>query len=94
MSPTNPPDARYTLTDLADLAGVTPRTVRYYLAQGLLPTVGAAVVLFILAAFLEGFVSASALPYAAKAGIALGSAGLLVAYLLFCGRETGATIVD
>jgi len=42
MSPTNPPDARYTLTDLADLAGVTPRTVRYYLAQGLLPTVGAA----------------------------------------------------
>jgi len=42
MSPTNPDDARYTLTELADLAGVTPRTVRYYLAQGLLPSVGAA----------------------------------------------------
>jgi DNA-binding transcriptional MerR regulator len=41
MSPTNPDDARYTLTELADLAGVTPRTVRYYLAQGLLPAVGA-----------------------------------------------------
>ena len=27
-------------TELADLAGVTPRTVRYYLAQGLLPAVG------------------------------------------------------
>jgi DNA-binding transcriptional MerR regulator len=40
MSPTNPDDARYTLTELADLAGVTPRTVRYYLAQGLLPAVG------------------------------------------------------
>ncbi len=33
---------RYSLTELADLAGVTPRTVRYYLAQGLLPAVGAA----------------------------------------------------
>ena len=39
MSP-NPDDARYTLTELSALAGVTPRTVRYYLAQGLLPTVG------------------------------------------------------
>jgi DNA-binding transcriptional MerR regulator len=42
MAPTNPNDARYTLTELADLAGVTPRTVRYYLAQGLLPAVGVA----------------------------------------------------
>ena len=33
-------DDRYSLTELADLAGVTPRTVRYYLAQGLLPAVG------------------------------------------------------
>ena len=31
---------RYSLTELADLAGVTPRTVRYYLGQGLLPSVG------------------------------------------------------
>lgn len=29
-------DPRYTLTALADLAGVTPRTVRYYISQGLL----------------------------------------------------------
>jgi DNA-binding transcriptional MerR regulator len=42
MTPSNPDDARYTLTDLADMAGVTPRTVRYYLAQGLLPSVGIA----------------------------------------------------
>jgi DNA-binding transcriptional MerR regulator len=35
-----PEDDRYSLTELADLAGVTPRTVRYYLAQGLLPAVG------------------------------------------------------
>jgi DNA-binding transcriptional MerR regulator len=35
-----PEDERYSLTALADLAGVTPRTVRYYLAQVLLPAVG------------------------------------------------------
>jgi DNA-binding transcriptional MerR regulator len=35
-----PEDERYSLTELADLGGVTPRTVRYYLAQGLLPSVG------------------------------------------------------
>src|SRR6187455_3335796 len=35
-----PEDNRYTLTELADLAGVTPRTVRYYMSQGLLPAVG------------------------------------------------------
>ena len=35
-----PEDERYSLTELADLAGVTPRTVRYYLASGLLPAVG------------------------------------------------------
>jgi uncharacterized membrane protein SpoIIM required for sporulation len=52
-----------------------------------LPLVGASVVLFVLAAFLEGFVSASRLPYAAKAGIAVASAGLLLVYLLAGGRE-------
>jgi DNA-binding transcriptional MerR regulator len=35
-----PDDERYSLPVLADLAGVTPRTIRYYLAQGLLPAVG------------------------------------------------------
>jgi DNA-binding transcriptional MerR regulator len=30
------PDAAYTLAELCDLADVTPRTVRYYVAQGLL----------------------------------------------------------
>jgi len=38
MSPA--PEPRYALTELADLAGVTPRTVRYYIAQGLLPGPG------------------------------------------------------
>lgn len=56
-------------------------------ARNALPTVGAAVVLFLLAAFLEGYVSASSLPYSAKASIALFSAGLLVAYLALGGRR-------
>ena len=30
----------YTLTDLAKLADVTPRTIRYYISQGLLPSPG------------------------------------------------------
>ena len=34
------PEERYGLTELADVAAVTPRTVRYYIAQGLLPAVG------------------------------------------------------
>jgi DNA-binding transcriptional MerR regulator len=34
------PDAVYTLADLCDLAGVTPRTVRYYVAEGLLRSPG------------------------------------------------------
>ncbi len=36
------PDDPYTLSDLARLADVTPRTVRYYVAQGLLPSPEAA----------------------------------------------------
>jgi uncharacterized membrane protein SpoIIM required for sporulation len=56
-----------------------------------LPTVGAAVFLFVLAAFLEGFVSASALPYPYKAAIALVSAALLIAYLALGGRQTVAS---
>lgn len=36
------PDDPYSLTDLARLADVTPRTIRYYVAQGLLPSPEAA----------------------------------------------------
>jgi DNA-binding transcriptional MerR regulator len=32
-----PTESRYTIDELADLAGVTVRTVRYYVSQGLLP---------------------------------------------------------
>ena len=36
------PDDPHSLADLARLADVTPRTVRYYVAQGLLPSPDAA----------------------------------------------------
>jgi DNA-binding transcriptional MerR regulator len=35
-----PNDNEYSLQDLADLADVSPRTIRYYVAQGLLPSPG------------------------------------------------------
>lgn len=47
-----------------------------------LSTAGLATILFILAAFIEGFVSPSALPYDVKATVAAGTAALLVAYFL------------
>jgi DNA-binding transcriptional MerR regulator len=37
---TEPATPGYTIADLARLGGVTPRTVRYYVAQGLLPSPG------------------------------------------------------
>jgi DNA-binding transcriptional MerR regulator len=37
-----PTENEYSLADLADLADVTPRTIRYYIAQGLLPSPGQA----------------------------------------------------
>lgn len=37
-----PPESEYSLQDLSDLAGVTSRTIRYYIAQGLLPSPGKA----------------------------------------------------
>jgi uncharacterized membrane protein SpoIIM required for sporulation len=49
------------------------------------PAMGASVVLFCLAAVIEGFVSPSALPYMVKAGVAITSVGILVFYTLVLG---------
>ena len=35
-----PPESEYSVQDLVDLGGVTPRTIRYYIVQGLLPSPG------------------------------------------------------
>jgi uncharacterized membrane protein SpoIIM required for sporulation len=60
-------------------------------AAAALPALFSAVVLFFLAAFVEGYVSASPLPYRFKTAVALVSAALIIAYLTVGGREpTGA----
>jgi uncharacterized membrane protein SpoIIM required for sporulation len=83
---------------LIDTKGQTRLASLQREARNALPIVGAASVLFVLAAFLEGFVSASALPYSAKATIAIACALLLVAYLSLGGRggtvEEGAPVED
>ncbi len=61
-------------------------------AKQALPIVMAAVVLFFLAAFTEGFVSPSPLPYAFKALYAIGSAMALMFYFVILGYpKDGAT---
>jgi uncharacterized membrane protein SpoIIM required for sporulation len=59
-------------------------------AQAALPALGAAVVLFVLAAFVEGYVSASGLHYAVKASVAVTSALLIIVYLALGGRAADA----
>ena len=49
------------------------------------PTIGAAVVLFCLAAMIEAFVSPTALPYAVKAAVALTSTAILLTYVVGLG---------
>jgi uncharacterized membrane protein SpoIIM required for sporulation len=55
-------------------------------AGNALPAVGVAVVLFVAAAVVEGYVSASSLPYWSKVLVALSSAACIVAYLSLGGR--------
>ena len=54
-----------------------------------MPTMGAAMVMFLLAAMIEGFLSPSAAPYWTKAAVAVLSAGLLTVYFLVLGYPRG-----
>jgi len=51
-----------------------------------MPIMAAAVVLFVLAAVIEGFLSPSGAPYPVKALVAVASAGLLMFYFVILGR--------
>jgi uncharacterized membrane protein SpoIIM required for sporulation len=62
-------------------------------AVNALPALGTAVVLFVLAAFIEGYVSPSSLPYPYKAVVALLSAAAIVAYLTLGGRLRDPKVV-
>jgi uncharacterized membrane protein SpoIIM required for sporulation len=72
---------------LIDTKGQTRMSSLRREAKNALSALSAAVILFVLAAFIEGFVSASALPYMVKAGIAILSAVMLLTYLTLGGRS-------
>ncbi|MCX7428463.1 MAG: stage II sporulation protein M [Planctomycetia bacterium] len=54
-------------------------------ADEAMPTMCAAIVMFVLAAMIEAFLSPSAAPYAVKAGVSVFSAGTLVFYFVILG---------
>jgi uncharacterized membrane protein SpoIIM required for sporulation len=54
-------------------------------AQEAMPLMGAAMVLFFLAALIEGFLSPSGLPWAVKVAVALLSSGMLMFYFVILG---------
>jgi uncharacterized membrane protein SpoIIM required for sporulation len=72
---------------LIDTKGQTRMASLRREAKNALPALSASVILFVLAAFIEGFVSASPLPYMIKASIAILSALLLLTYLTLGGRS-------
>jgi uncharacterized membrane protein SpoIIM required for sporulation len=65
---------------ILDTQGRSRMAALRHSAAEALEVAGLATVLFILAAFIEGFVSPSALPYEVKATVALFTAALLVGY--------------
>ena len=54
-----------------------------------MPTMGAAMIMFLLAALIEGFLSPSPAPYWVKALVAVVSAGLLMFYFVILGYPRG-----
>jgi len=70
---------------LVDTRGYTRVAALRRAARRAMPTVALAVVLFLLAACIEAFISPSVLPYALKVGTAVFSAGLLVIYFVLLG---------
>ena len=54
-------------------------------AQEAMPIMGAAMILFFMAALIEGFLSPSAAPYAVKAMVAIVTSGLLMFYFVVLG---------
>jgi uncharacterized membrane protein SpoIIM required for sporulation len=70
--------------------GLTRASSLNQAAKGAMPLMGAAMILFFLAALIEGFVSPSAAPYWFKAGIAVMASGSLMFYFIILGypRET------
>jgi len=75
---------------LVDTRGYTRIASLRRAAGEAMPTMGAAMILFLMAALIEAFLSPSAAPYWVKAGVAVLSAGILMFYFIILGypRET------
>ena len=76
---------------LVDTGGLARLDSLRRAARQAMPTMGAAMVLFVLAALVEGFLSPSAAPYYVKAAVAVLSCGLLLFYFVLLGNQPGET---
>src|SRR6185436_6001 len=65
--------------------GLTRSAALRKAGRDVMPVMGAAMVMFFLAALIEGFLSPSAAPYAVKIFVALLSSGLLAVYFIVLG---------
>ncbi len=65
--------------------GMTRLASLYKTAVEALPLMGVAMLLFFLAALIEGFVSPTGIPYPFKAAVGIGSSGLLLFYFIVLG---------
>lgn len=74
---------------LVDTGGLTRIASLRRAAEASVPTVSAAVLLFVMAALIETFLSPSAAPYWVKALVSVASAGLLTFYFVVLGFPEG-----
>src|SRR6185436_10198705 len=65
--------------------GLTRTAALRKAGRDVMPIVGAAIVMFLLAALIEGFLSPSGAPYPLKVLVALLSSGLLAVYFIVLG---------
>lgn len=71
---------------LVNTHGLSRRDSLHKAAREVMPVAGAALLMFILAALIEGFLSPSPAPYVVKAAVCLLTSGILVFYLVALGR--------
>jgi len=74
---------------LVDTRGFTRTASLRLAADESVPTVCAAIIMFLLAALIEGFLSPSAAPYPVKAAVGVISAAMLMYYFVFLGYPRG-----
>jgi uncharacterized membrane protein SpoIIM required for sporulation len=74
---------------LVDTKGFSRNDSLRMAAKDAVPAAILSVILFCLAAVIEGFISRAAIPYSMKAGIAVASSGLMMFYFVLLGYSQG-----